>query len=305
MKVYRPSRTAEHTALFRAMETVRTPDRIVEDPMACQFLSFGFRLIARVSRNPSCAALLRRYIDYRWPGSRTSLIARTRLIDDLLAAALSDGVEQVVILGAGFDSRAYRIPGAERSRFFEVDHPNTSSAKQGLVLRSLGSLPPNVKYVEVDFQCDSLQHALASAGFQPQHRSFFLWEGVSNYLAEAGVRSALRLIAGLAAGTQLVFTYVDEAVLRDPARFPGGKEVQRTARKLAEPWTFGIHPDHAKEFFRECGLHLDSDQSAAEYRRPHYGSGMRIRGYEFYHLVTAHVPDEAEKTKRSTEVRYA
>lgn len=296
MKAHRPSRTAEHNALFRAIECARTPhQRIVNDQMASHFLALPFRITSLLALNPVCRALLCRYIDYRWPGSRTSLIARTRLIDDCVASALASGVRQVVLLGAGFDSRAYRIEGAERARFFEVDHPNTSAVKKAHVRRSLGALPEHVRYAAVNFQRDSVRQALEAAGFDSLGRSLFLWEGVSNYLTEESVRATLAFISGMAQGTQLVFSYVDEAVLRNPATFVGGREVQRTFAKIEEPWTFGLRPDGAAEFFRECGLSLDSDLSAGAYRRLYYGAGARIRGYEFYHIVTAHVPEGAEQ----------
>jgi methyltransferase (TIGR00027 family) len=308
MRAHRPSRTAEHNALFRAIECARAPQqRIVNDWLAQHFLSAPFRLTALLSRNPACAMLLCRYVDYRWPGSRTSLIARTRLMDDYLTLKLATGVPQVVILGAGFDSRAHRITGAERAHFFEVDHPNTSAVKKALIRRALGALPEHVKYVPVNFQRDPLPEALKAAGFDPLIRSLILWEGVSNYLTEDSVKATLTFIAGLAEGTVLIFTYVDEAVLHNPAQFAGGSEVQKTFARLEEPWTFGIRPDRASEFFRQSGLCLDSDLSAAEYRERYYGATPRIKGYEFYHVVTAHVPNKAEcfRGEQALEVRYA
>jgi methyltransferase (TIGR00027 family) len=296
MKARRPSRTAEHNALFRAIECSRPLQvRIVNDPMARTFLGFPFRLAALFSHSSVCRAPLCRYIDHRWPGSRTSLIARTRLIDDYLTCALASGVRQVVLLGAGFDSRAYRTEDACRARFFEVDHPNTSAIKQALVLRSLGTLPEHVKFVSVDFQRESVRNALGEAGFDGLDRSLFIWEGVSNYLTEESVRSTLAFISSLIQGTQLIFTYVDEAVIRNPSASIGGREVQRTIAKLEEPWTFGIRPAHAVEFFRESGLCLDNDLSAPEYRRLYYGDRPRIQGYEFYHVVTAYVPPDEKQ----------
>jgi methyltransferase (TIGR00027 family) len=291
MRINRPSRTAEHNALFRAIEYGRPPQaRIVSDPLAFGFLGTPFRLTALLSRVPGLRALLYRYIDQRWPGSRTSLVARTRLIDEYLTRTLASGVRQIVLLGAGFDSRPYRLPGADRVQFFEIDHPNTSAKKKALVGRFFGTPPNHVRYVSVDFQTETLGQVLADAGFDARHRSFFLWEGVSNYLTEAAVRTTLSFIAGLTEGTQLVFTYVDQSVIRNPSSFAGGWEVQRTIAKLDEPWIFGIHPENASAFLRECGLSLDSDLSAAEYRRLYYGRDNRVRGYEFYHVVTAHVP---------------
>ncbi len=291
MKANDPSRTAEHNALFRAIEYARRPsERVVVDRIAREFLTPSFRLVAGLSRNQICAALLCKYIDLRWPGSRTSLITRTRLIDSHVASAVANGVQQIVLLGAGFDSRPYRIAASEHARFFEVDHPSTSRVKKAHITRVLGSLPDHVKYVVVDFQRDRLPESLLGAGFNPLERSLFVWEGVSNYLTEDAVRSTLSYIGSLSPGTALVFTYVDRAVLDDPAHFIGGSEVQKAIARLKEPWTFGIQPSHAATFFEECGLELDNDLSAAEYRKRYYKNAAHIKGYEFYHVVFARIP---------------
>ena len=308
MKAKSPSRTAEHNALFRAIEGVRRPkDRIVDDRMAQSFLSPSFRFVASIARNPLCSAMLCRYIDYRWPGSRTSLIARTRLIDEYVTSVLISGISQVVVLGAGFDSRAYRIAGAARARFFEVDHRNTSAVKKAHIERSLGVLPQHVTYVAVDFQRERVGESLQTAGFDESRPSVFIWEGVSNYLAEGAVRSTLSFVGSLAPGTALAFTYVDQAVLHAPTSFAGGSEVQRTIGRLEEPWTFGIEPCRAATFLDEYGLELDSDLSAADYRPRYYKNADRIRGYEFYHVVFGHVPPRAQQSSAhsSREVSLA
>jgi methyltransferase (TIGR00027 family) len=294
MKTYSPSRTAEHNALFRAIEYARRPkERIVSDSIAQGFLTRPFRLVAVLSRNRICSALLCKYIDFRWPGSRTSLIARTRLIDDYVASAVANGIQQIVLLGAGFDSRAYRIAGAERVRFFEVDHPNTSRVKKAHITRVLEALPNHVNYVAVDFQRDQLPESLQNAGFNAHERTLFVWEGVSNYLTEDAVRSTLSYIGSLSEGTALAFTYVDRAVLDHPDNFIGGSEVQKAFARLKEPWTFGIRPSRAARFFEECGLELNYDLSAAEYREQYYKNAAQISGYEFYHVVLARVPARA------------
>src|SRR5215470_16612922 len=106
MRAGRASRTAEQNALFRALETARPArERVCDDPFARHFLGWPFTLVMWASTIPGAAALIRSYIDGRWPGVRTSVIARTRLIDDLIPPALEKNIEQLVILGAGFDSR--------------------------------------------------------------------------------------------------------------------------------------------------------------------------------------------------------
>ena len=146
MKEGRASRTAEYMALFRALEATRAADRrLFKDRFAAAFLSPRLRLVVGLSRVPVVGALIRAYIDHRWPGARTSALARTRFIDDQTGVALGSGTEQVVILGAGFDARAYRIAAMARvAVVFEVDHPSTSAAKRTIVQAILASVPHHV-----------------------------------------------------------------------------------------------------------------------------------------------------------------
>ena len=126
------SRTATVVTLWRATESVRAATtRLFEDPFAAAFLGWRFRWALYLSRLPVIGAGVPwSLIDGHWSGARGTVVVRTRYIDDLLGAALRRGVDQVVILGAGFDCRAYRIQGIERSRVFEVDHPMTQAKKK-------------------------------------------------------------------------------------------------------------------------------------------------------------------------------
>src|SRR5262247_2158145 len=102
------SRTAEQNALFRALESSRPQgERICDDPLARHFLTWPFTLVMRLATIPGGAKLAASFIDRRWPGVRSSVVARTRWIDD--AIATENDIEQMVILGAGFDTRAYRL----------------------------------------------------------------------------------------------------------------------------------------------------------------------------------------------------
>src|SRR5262245_23523753 len=169
MMAERSSRTAEYMALFRALESCRRPasERLFQDPLAGAFLGPPLRLLAGAARVPPMGRLLAAAIDRRWPGARPSGVARTRLIDDAVLPALREGVEQVVLLGYGFDARPYRLPGLLAARVFEVDHPATLARKQRLLLRRLGRLPENVALVAVDLDRDDLGAALHAAGLRP------------------------------------------------------------------------------------------------------------------------------------------
>ncbi len=275
-------------ALFRALETSRATDkRLFVDLLADSFLRPSLKLAVCVASIPVVGKVVPRFIDYRWPGARTSGVARTRLIDDLMLDALRRGLEQIVILGAGFDARAYRLERPATTRFFEVDQPSTSRSKRRLTQKYLGALPPDVVYVEMDFNRQEIGAALEKAGFRQKRPAFFLWEGVTNYLTENAVDASLRWIGSSAPNSQLVFTYVHKDVIEAPASFGGTKELGRTLTRAGERWTFGIHPAELSAYLSARGLELIDDLNAADYRTRYFGSPGK--GYEFYRVANARV----------------
>lgn len=290
MKAGKPSRTAEFMALFRALESSRPNDRLFEDPFAALFLRPSLRLVVHVSKAPILGSLVSGVMDLAWPGARSSGIARTRLIDDLLGSALEEGVEQVVILGAGFDCRAYRVRGIDRGRVFEVDHPDTLAEKQRRLLWVLSSIPRHVWFVASDFNQQGLERAMVAAGYGLARSTCFIWEGVTNYLTESAIDVAFRWFAAAAPGSHVIFTYVDRRVLTDPAAFEGTKRLLRTMRRVGEPWTFGFDPVEVPAYLAARGLELVGDVGATEYRARYLArrtAGMR--GYEFYRVAHARV----------------
>ena len=293
MKEGRASRTAEYMALFRALESTLPADRrLFDDRFATAFLTARLRPVVSLSRISFLGSLIRSFIDHRWPGARTSAVARTRFIGDAAAAALGSGVEQVVILGAGFDARAYRIAPMARVPVFEVDHPATSAAKRAAVEAALGSLPTHVHFVPIDFNTESLPDTMTAAGYDPRRRTAFLWEGVTNYLSADAVDRTLRWCARAAAASKVIFTYVDRQVLDAPQTFEGTGKIIATLRASGERWTFGLDPSTLSDFLAQRGLALDEDVGAADYRARYFPLAARgMRGYEFYRIAVAHVPE--------------
>lgn len=290
-----PSRTAEYMALFRALETVRPAgQRLFDDPFATAFLGPRLRLVVGLSRARVVGAVVRAYIDHRWPGVRTSAVARTRFIDEVAAASLGSGTEQVVILGAGFDARAYRLAAMTRATVFEVDHPSTSAAKQRRMEAALGCAPGHVRLVPMDFNSQSLPNAMQTAGYDPGQRTLFIWEGVTNYLTEDAVDRTLRWCATAVAGSKIVFTYVHRRVLDAPQTFVGTAKLFATLAAAGERWTLGLDPSELSGFLAERGLVLEENVGAPEYRARYFGrAAHRMRGYEFYRIAVARVPERA------------
>jgi len=287
----RASRTAEHNALFRMLEGSFPPGvRLFEDLLAPAFLTWPLVALRPVVSMPAGGRAVCRVIDRRWPGVRTSVAARTRLIDDTLDALADSRLGQLVILGAGFDTRPYRLGRLRSVPVFEVDHPDTQAAKRDVLRRVLPALPGNVTFVPSDFNVGTLVGTMSTSGYEPSRPTVFLWEGVTNYLTERAVDATLRWCAQAAEDSLLLFTYVHSDVLSKPDAFVGGRRLHSTLDKVGEQLTFGMDPTDMAPYLAERGLKLDWDLGAAEYRARYFGGRAKAMvGHEFYRVAAAHV----------------
>jgi len=263
------SRTAAFVALYRAIESSRSATtRLFEDPFAPAFLEWRVRWALYLSRLPLIgAALPWPLIDGHWSGPRGTVAVRTRYIDDVLGETLRSGVDQVVILGAGFDSRAYRIRGIEQARVFEVDHPATQAEKKRIITRLLGALPPHVALVPIDFTTHTLDTVMPGSGYRKDAKTFFICEGVTHYLSAQAVDAVFRYVARSAAlGSQMVFTYIHRGILDGSVRFVGAAKSLATVRRAGEPYTFGFDPSELPQYLAARNLILIEDVGARAYR---------------------------------------
>jgi len=290
VKESQASRTAEYMALFRAIESARPEaKRLFDDPFAIDFLHGSLRLLAHLARIRFAGNIVPWLIDTRSvPGARTVAVARTRFIDERLIDAFKQGARQLVILGAGYDTRAYRIAGVEQSIVFEIDHPNTSKAKQIHLKRQLGSLPHHVRFIAVDFNEQSLAQALTSTDFDASLKTFFIWEGVTNYLSAEAVDAGFRTMREIARESAIVFTYVDKAVIDSDNNFEGAAKLKQVLAKAGERWTFGFDPPELKGYLGERGYRLLDNIGSIELRSRYFTASRRnVRGYEFYRVALA------------------
>jgi methyltransferase (TIGR00027 family) len=295
MQSNRFSRTAQAMALFRALESEWPASRrLFKDPFAASVLPPALRNVVSLARFALLRSAITRVIDRGWPGARTSGIARTRLIDDWVTSAIGGGARQVVILGAGFDSRAWRLPAVVGVPIFEVDHPATTQAKQRRLIAA-GLDPRRIVQTAVDFDREPFALAMAGRGFDGSVPTVVIWEGVTNYLTAEAVEAVLRWVGSLARGSALAFTYVHSRALKDPAAFEGAERMLATVAKAGEAWTYGIDPDELKDLLRRAGLELVEDLGADDYRSRYWGGACsRWRGYRFYRAALAIVPAHAE-----------
>lgn len=263
------SQTAQYIAFCRALETQERPaQRLFDDPYALALLSGPYRMFVRMARRPLLNKLVHAIIDLGWPFTRSSAVVRTRAIDDLVRDAIRSGARQLLVLGAGFDSRGCRLGEAARIQVFEVDHPATQQVKQGRLNAYMGRLPANIRYVAVDFERDDLEAKLTASGYDPAVPTVAVWEGVIDYLTESAVKSTFSVLARLLApSSTLIFTYTHKGALDGSTAFPGARRWRSWSRISAESFMFGFDPDRLEEMLRQYGFLLQSDASTTEIAR--------------------------------------
>jgi len=213
-----PSRTALGAAAHRAVHQVLESGRIFTDPLAVRILGTDAEAALRDAKNNPSRRMLRLFI-----------AVRMRFAEDALASAVAGGVRQLVVLGAGLDTFAYRNAFAESLHVFEVDHPATQAWKRKRLAEAAIPLPRTLTFAPIDFERETLADGLAAVGFDPAKQSFFTWLGVVPYLTEQAVFSTLEFIARLPGGAHVVFDYGNPpASGADRDRYAAAHEVLAT-----------------------------------------------------------------------------
>ena len=293
MNSYTASRTAEYAAAFRALETVHRParKRLFEDRFAFAFLGREIQRYVRFATLPFLGNLMRSYIEWKSTGAMSSGITLTRLIDDWLRDSVRGGVRQVVLLGAGYDCRASRLPELAECRVVEIDHPATQTIKMESLKAFPGTPPDNVTYLAVDLTTQNLEDVWATVELDRSAPVFVLWEGVTHYLGETAVDSVLRALARLCAPDSLLaFTYLHQGLLDGSLYFARAQIAKDRVALGGEPWIWGMNPARLPAYLSKRGFQLQKDLGADEYRQMYWGSIARqLQGFGFYHVALARV----------------
>lgn len=265
MRKNSPSLTAAGIALARAVESEKpAEERICYDPYARQFIpAWMYHLLGLFIKVG--------YAELRGPGVIGFLVVRERYIDDVLQNFLNEGLQQLVILGAGYDSRAYRLDLPAELKIFEVDHPVTQSAKQEKLYRIFGRIPEHVRYIPVNFNTQGLSERLLSSGYDQNLLSLFIWQGVTMYLAPEGVATTLAFVAQNAApGSAIVFDYIYQAVLDGIQKQSEISNIRRYRFMTGEGLTFGIPEGKAGAFLRAHGFQQVKDVTMNELKAAYF-----------------------------------
>ncbi len=251
-----PARAASQTAIGVAMlraahQFIDDPPKILEDAIAVRLLLP--EALARMRAEPE---------RLQTPGARAlraHVILRSRFAEDCLALAAERGVTQYVLLGAGFDTFAYRQPSwAAAVRIFEVDQPASQQLKRDTIARAGVHVPSNVVYVAVDFAVDSIGERLAKSGFDPMRPAFISWLGVTMYLPEPAIDVVLEFVAALPKSTEIVLTFAQ------PPDQASASRIAERAAEVGEPWLTYFAPARLEQKLRHSGFSHVSFLTPAE-----------------------------------------
>lgn len=267
--------TAENVAFVRALESLKPEgERICYDPYAVRFLSQQYLMFLEMAtRDPSKTP---------FPGVHNSLSARVRYFDDFVKKFIDEGLEQLVILGAGYDTRAHRIEELkDKVRVFEVDHPETQNVKMEKIRDIFGSLPDHVAYVSVDFGTEDFSQQLIEHGYERSQKTVFIMEGLIYYLPPKAVDEMLSfIIKNSGIGSAIIFDYVYESSIDRTDGICGvrctacdQKAIKNATKDMAqqgEPYKFGIKEGMIEAFIAQRGFSRVCNVASEDYKKAYF-----------------------------------
>ncbi len=288
-----PRSTAEGACALRAAGALeKDPAVRCPDDMAAAFLG-GFN-VSTLAKRRLTRRLFLRGANRTIPGAYGYEIVRAKFIDEVLVGEADAGLDELVLLGSGLDSRPYRL--AERLsgvRVIEVDHPDSLASKRQRLSRLRGREPDRVTYVEVDFTCDDLDAALAAAGHERSAATLFVWSGVSMYLPGEAVSDMLSWVGEHDnPRSSIVFDVIWAEALDGSREYYGAAELRDGTAKAGEPLRWGMPEDQVEETLSGFGIRaervLGEEEGRTAYLRRSDGS-LHDRPYGFGALIHARV----------------
>jgi methyltransferase (TIGR00027 family) len=228
-------------------QLVPKEQRVIDDAVAYQLLPVLFKGFVIACRIDLIHRMLLNLVDRKAPGIHGGILCRKRFITDTLIATLKAEVQSVVILGAGFDTLAYRVTELESRQIYEVDLPQVIRLKKAALQRLFGRIPAHVKLISLDFDNQDLEDALRQAGYSGIKPTFFIWEGVTQYITEMAVRKVFEFFKKAPVGSQLVFTYIRKDFI-EGRQIHGLETVYNQAVVKSQLWQFGFDSETIEAF---------------------------------------------------------
>jgi methyltransferase (TIGR00027 family) len=278
LKKQNPSRSADTVTIFKAAEYLRPlGERICEDHLAAYFLKRRYQYLGKIRLLVRFATWLG--AERRFPGCIGSVVARTRYFDECLRSAIQKGIGQLVMLGAGYDTRAYRFEELKSNiKAYEIDRTAIIMRKMKIVKGLFGQIPNHVVYVPVDFETDSIKNKLFSAGYDATQKTVFIWEGVTYYLDSEAVDKTLDFVANQSGPkSEILFDYFDASVLNGNNSSTVVKKFIQYAAKKGEPFKFGIKDGKLEEFLVQRGLILTNNLTSESAKAIYFKGKNRHR----------------------------
>ena len=283
--------TAQGVAKQRLIETIAGPDkRVINDPYADNFMmGAGLMKLMGHKLNVWLAKKLA-------PGFHEHIISRTRFIDDLIEKSATEGVEQYVILGAGYDSRAHRLELPSSLKIFEVDQPEVQDRKRSKIPKELPN-SENVTYVTVDFAHQSLTERLLNAGFDRTKSTVFTLEGVTQYISKEAFNSTMKEMSRLCQKTSSIFalSFVNELLNKNPEDCFGrgylnpekkANLIKKLSAKAAgEPWISFYSTEEIEGLLSENGYSIKENVTLEDLNSLYFGPvGRTLAENEIFKL---------------------
>jgi methyltransferase (TIGR00027 family) len=279
MKPGNRSKTSDWVAALRALYSEAPPDlALFDDGVAERLLPKGLGMLVRgATRVPFGTRAVHRLVGALTFGLSYGVPLRTAAIDAAVAGAVERGVDQLVLLGAGLDARAFRMPALAHVDVFELDHPDTQAYKRARV-DGLSALARAVHFCAIDFERQTVAEALVPAGFDPKRRSIWIWEGVTMYLSLEAIDATLDALRELAApGSWLIVTYLPRRYANGWLRAVGALG----AALIGEDLRSQQDPGELAARVERSGFRVESDDSAVEWaERWPARDAARVRPYE-------------------------
>jgi methyltransferase (TIGR00027 family) len=244
-------------------------ERIITDDLAYPILPLGSRIWVRMLGR--FQEWLVRKTEGKVPGLWGGIMSRKRYIDDNAVEAAEGQIEALVNLGAGFDTRAFRLKDLAEVPAWEVDLPQNINPKRSRLEKLFQKVPEHVTLVPIDFDHQDLATVLSSHDYRPDRKTLYIWEGVTQYVTESGIRATFDFLAKAPASSRMAFTYTPRDFI-DGEAFYGQEYLYKQMLVKNQIWLFGIDPNKVDDFIGEYGWrvleHLGYDDLDERYVKP-------------------------------------